>query len=49
MVSLRYLLKPLVLEFLSLCLVAVGHRIVIIVSNLRRQVRLVGDSTCEWT
>jgi hypothetical protein len=25
--------------------VAVGHRIVIIVSNLRRQVRLVGDST----
>jgi hypothetical protein len=49
MVSLRYLLKSLVLKSLYLCLQAVGHRIVIIVSNLRRQVRLVGDSTCEWT
>jgi hypothetical protein len=47
MVSLRYLLKTLVLKFLFLCLVAVGHRIVIIVSNLRRQVRLVGDSTWD--
>jgi hypothetical protein len=47
MVPSQYSPKELVLRFLYLFLVAVGHRIVIIVSNLRRQVRLVGDSTWD--